>query len=485
MLTKADSRCFKDERMSGEVDELVGWTTEDFEVAMREAAAREECATVGEAGGKATAAASCKLFVGGLSAQTSTEALRAHFSKYGWLVDAVAMSKAGRPRGFGFVTYDSPGPAAMALVEPQWLDGRLVDVKRAVPGERTPERASSKVFVGGLSQDVTTDDLRAYFGAYSPVADAVVMVDRRTSRSRGFGFVRFGSGAQGSAAAEAVLLDSPKHRLAGKWVEVKRATPAAALQELSPTTASDGAGSPASLAMMEASAAYMMDVLAWPDAFAGAGFPSGVQAASPLWGAGRGHTRGRRGRRRKGRMGGDAGDGSDRGEGEQQMIYCDSPCGHGSASGSPFGNSLSGLDLPPGLPVSPAAAVVAAGRAFQAASLGAPLAPLGLDQLCFDMSPASMAGRLGVMGGVHQTNGFGDLGGLRAAAAKLSQGDSENNASRANRAATPPRCPHGSPGPNASPMKVTCSDDFSGLLPGRRSGKNVTTQGLPSWPCAQ
>jgi len=470
MSTEADARCFEDERMSAEVDEIVGSAAEDFEAAMREAQAREECAALAEAvqgGGKAAAA--CKLFVGGLSAQTTTEALRAHFSRYGWLVDAVVMSKAGRPRGFGFVTYDSPGPAFNALGEPQWLDGRLVDVKRAVPGERSQERASNKIFVGGLPQDVTTDDLRAYFGTYSPVADAVVMVDRRTNRSRGFGFVRFASSAQGSAAAEAVLVDFANHRLAGKWVEVKRATPAATLQELSPTTASDGASSPASLAMMEGMAAYMMDASVWSDAFGGAGTPGGVQGTALQGSAGRGHTRGRRGRRRKGRMGGDA-DGSDRegGEDEPNMFSYGSPCDHGSACGSPFGAALPGLDLPPGLPVSAAAAVVAAGRAFQAASLGAPLTPLGLDPQCFDMSPASMAGRVGGMGGVRPVNGFG---GLRAAAAKLQQGDSENSASRANRAATPPRGSRGNPGPNASPMKVTCGSDFSTLIPGQLSGK--------------
>lgn len=174
--------------------------------------------------------ATCKLFIGGISAQTTTEVLRGHFSRYGRIVDAVVMSKNGRPRGFGFVTYDSPGPAIMALAEQQWLDGRLVDVKRAVPGEHTQERFSNKIFVGGLPQDVNTDDLKRYFSSYGAVADAVVMVDRRTNRSRGFGFVRFVNGLQGSAASEAVLLNFANHRLSGKWVEVKPATPAALLQ---------------------------------------------------------------------------------------------------------------------------------------------------------------------------------------------------------------------------------------------------------------
>jgi RNA recognition motif-containing protein len=177
---------------------------------------------------------SCKLFVGGLSAQTTTESLRGHFTKYGRLVDAVVMSKQGRPRGFGFVTFETPAGATAALKEQQWLGDRFVDVKRAVPGEQPAERAPNKIFVGGLPQDATTEDLRACFADYGSIADAVVMVDRRTKRSRGFGFIRFASGAQGTRAAEAVLLDAANHRLGGKWVEVKRATPAALLQDLSP-----------------------------------------------------------------------------------------------------------------------------------------------------------------------------------------------------------------------------------------------------------
>jgi len=180
-----------------------------------------------------------RLFVGGISAQTTTEALHVHFSQYGRLIDAVVMAKNGRPRGFGFVTYKTPGPALTALAVPQWIDGRLVDVKLAVPGEDAEERPTNKIFVGGLPQDVDTEALKAYFGAYGFVADAVVMVDRRTNRSRGFGFVRFADGAHGSAASEAALMDFASHRLAGKWVEVKRATPAAALQEATDAAAGE------------------------------------------------------------------------------------------------------------------------------------------------------------------------------------------------------------------------------------------------------
>lgn len=235
--------------------------------------------------------------------------------KYGRLVDAVVMSKQGRPRGFGFVTFDSPAAAAVALSEPQWLDNRFVDVKRAVPGEHTQERASNKIFVGGLPQDASTEDLRTCFAHYGPVADAVVMVDRRTKRSRGFGFVRFANGAQGAQAAEAVLLDTSAHRLGGKWVEVKRATPAALLQELSPCSSAVGSTVCTPTYQQQQQARMYFDCLAaWENCLGvsagadGASLSGYGVAAADVAGSVRGHARGRRGRR--GRRQSNAEDGS-------------------------------------------------------------------------------------------------------------------------------------------------------------------------------
>lgn len=78
----------------------------------------------------------------------------------------------------------------------------------------------SKVFVGGLSQNVDKAALKRHFETFGEVRDAVVMMDRTTSRSRGFGFVRFAA----PDAVEAVL--RTPHLLDGQWIDVKRAQPA-------------------------------------------------------------------------------------------------------------------------------------------------------------------------------------------------------------------------------------------------------------------
>merc|ERR1719502_867159 len=82
-----------------------------------------------EASGRPT-----KLFIGGISRHTTTKQLRDHFSQFGRVLDCVAMRQPdGRPRGFGYVTLDSPAAAERCLKEPQMIDNRIVDMKAAVP----------------------------------------------------------------------------------------------------------------------------------------------------------------------------------------------------------------------------------------------------------------------------------------------------------------------------------------------------------------
>jgi len=51
----------------------------------------------------------------------------------------------------------------------------------------------AKLFIGGLAWHTTDETLREGFAKYGTVEEAVVVKDRDTNRSRGFGFVRFAS----------------------------------------------------------------------------------------------------------------------------------------------------------------------------------------------------------------------------------------------------------------------------------------------------
>ncbi|KAF8544272.1 hypothetical protein BDD12DRAFT_816491 [Trichophaea hybrida] len=59
--------------------------------------------------------------------------------------------------------------------------------------ESQPSTIMSKLFVGGLAWHTDDVTLRAKFEEFGTVEEAVVVKDRDTGRSRGFGFVRYAS----------------------------------------------------------------------------------------------------------------------------------------------------------------------------------------------------------------------------------------------------------------------------------------------------
>lgn len=63
---------------------------------------------------------------------------------------------------------------------------------------------STKLFVGNLAFKVTESDLEKLFSQYGAVTESLVMLDRQTGRSRGFGFVSMETPEAAKAAAEAL-----------------------------------------------------------------------------------------------------------------------------------------------------------------------------------------------------------------------------------------------------------------------------------------
>lgn len=61
-----------------------------------------------------------------------------------------------------------------------------------------------RIYVGNLPWSVDNDSLRDMFSSYGDVADAVVIRDRETGRSRGFGFVDLSDDEAGNSAIEAM-----------------------------------------------------------------------------------------------------------------------------------------------------------------------------------------------------------------------------------------------------------------------------------------
>ncbi|BBN20335.1 hypothetical protein MPTK1_8g18320 [Marchantia polymorpha subsp. ruderalis] len=113
---------------------------------------------------------------------------------------------------------------------PHFVSGSAPFVRLVKISEMSPEDLSKKVFVGGLSPSVESDDLRFYFEEkFGPVMDAVVIGSQSGDQvqSRGFGFVTFKN-------EESVLLAVKTHyvNLFGKKVEIKGAVPRSGSSQL-------------------------------------------------------------------------------------------------------------------------------------------------------------------------------------------------------------------------------------------------------------
>ena len=48
-----------------------------------------------------------------------------------------------------------------------------------------------KIFVGNLDFDLKTEDLEKMFSKFGEIEDCIVITDRDSNRSKGFGFVTF------------------------------------------------------------------------------------------------------------------------------------------------------------------------------------------------------------------------------------------------------------------------------------------------------
>ncbi|BAD88026.1 RNA-binding like protein [Oryza sativa Japonica Group] len=78
---------------------------------------------------------------------------------------------------------------------------------------------ATKLVVLGIPWDVDTEGLREYMGKFGPLDDCVVMKERSSGRSRGFGYVTF------SSADDAKNVLECEHVLGNRTLEVKIATP--------------------------------------------------------------------------------------------------------------------------------------------------------------------------------------------------------------------------------------------------------------------
>lgn len=80
---------------------------------------------------------------------------------------------------------------------------------------------SKRLFVGSLPWSVSSDDLKSLFTVMGTVVDAVVLTEKDSERSKGYGFVEMSTAEEAKAAIEKFN----NYDLRGRTIVVNSAAP--------------------------------------------------------------------------------------------------------------------------------------------------------------------------------------------------------------------------------------------------------------------
>ncbi len=81
--------------------------------------------------------------------------------------------------------------------------------------------AANKLYVGNLAYSVTSEQLKEFFAEFGEVVEAIVIFDKMSGRSKGFGFVTFATDEEAKKALEA----SDGKEMSGRNLRVSIARP--------------------------------------------------------------------------------------------------------------------------------------------------------------------------------------------------------------------------------------------------------------------
>lgn len=136
-----------------------------------------------------------KLFVRGLGLETTTDRLRAVFSEFGELEEAIVIvdKSTGKSKGYGFVTFKHIDGALLALKEPsKKIDERMTVTQLASAGTASNSTASDvsnrKIYVGNVPMELPARRLLEHFEMYGEIEEGPLGLDKTTGKPKGFAF---------------------------------------------------------------------------------------------------------------------------------------------------------------------------------------------------------------------------------------------------------------------------------------------------------
>src|ERR1700675_4697541 len=98
---------------------------------------------------------------------------------------------------------------------------RLDSVASVPTGEKVKRKMSTKLYVGNLAFETSSNDLETLFAKAGTVQSVSLIEDRETGRSRGFGFVEMSTKEEGAAS----ILKFNGQEVGGRALNVNEAKP--------------------------------------------------------------------------------------------------------------------------------------------------------------------------------------------------------------------------------------------------------------------
>lgn len=158
-----------------------------------------------------------KLFVGGLHRNVTEKEISDYCGQYGE-VENVSIKYdpyTGQSRGFAFVTFaDQKSIDDLLAAGDHFIASKKIDPKRVT---KRVNPLKCKIFVGGLTTEISEQDVKDYFSQYGTITEFQQPFDKVKNIKKGFCFISFDD----QNAAEEIL-KRPKQLICGKEVDVKR-----------------------------------------------------------------------------------------------------------------------------------------------------------------------------------------------------------------------------------------------------------------------